>query len=190
MPEEKNPAEAVKAAAEAVEALAENKKGESPADHKMRSLAAVILACASLIGTIGSLYKSCDHSVTENAYATLTTGIQKNTEAEQQNHQDIVAIRGYLDGLARAPMTMPPAPAMDAGAPAIAPSTPTPAPTLTPLVRPKPVTAAAVPRLIVGDAGSPVALLVESQTLPPPPEVHPPPAPWKAKPWADVAALK
>jgi hypothetical protein len=183
---ENRAAEAVHAAAEAVEEIEKGKP-----TSKLHSLTALLMAGAAFVTSVGASLKSCDHSVTENAYSTLTTGIQKVTDAEQQNHQDIVALRAYLDGLSRNPLSV-----VDAGAPMPAPTTAAsfaPPPPMSGSSggssgsgsssgssarppRPMPTSAS------MADAG------VISFVIPPPPPVSPAPAPWKAPAWPDVAA--
>ncbi len=189
MPEDKEPAEAVHAAAEAIEKMTESDKSKTPSvgpfsDHKIRSLAALVLAATSLLATLGTFIKTCDHSVTENAYETLSQGIQKAQDDQRQNHEDIVAIRSYLEGLSRAPLL----PSIgDAGVVVLpVPSTSASAiPTLRPLVRPLPTTTAAV--ALPNDGGL-VTFAIQSPELPTPPPVHSAPPAWQAKPWNDVAA--
>jgi hypothetical protein len=199
-----DPVEAVADAAEAIEHLAEGNKTPSVgpfSDHKLRSVAALILASASLLATIGTFAKTCDHSVTENAYTTLSANIAQLAETQKQNHDDIVAMRGYLDGLARAPMTDIVADAgvpfpMPAGPPPKPPATKTSKSTVTPLppeVLQKWLASAdagfpddtQAMLLMAAPAAAPVAV-----PMPEPPEVHPTPTPIKQKPWADVASGK
>ena len=193
MPEHQDPAEAVAAAAEAIEKLTEDDKtNKTPSvgpfsDHKLRSLAALILASTSLLATLGTFIKTCDHSVTQNAYETLSQGIQKAQDDQRQNHEDIVAIRSYLEGLSRAPMSA----SLDAGAVASpipstsASSTAPTASSLRPLVRPTTTATAAVS--LPNDGGL-ITFAIQSEQLPPPPPVHSAPPTWQAKPWNDVAA--
>lgn len=190
MSEHKDPAEVVEAAAEAVEALAENDNSRKTpsvgpfSDHKLRSLAALILSCASLIATLGTFIKTCDHSVTQNAYNELSTNITQLSNDAKQNHDDLVALRGYLDGLAHAPLITTGAPVPTASASAVAP--PAVIPALRPLVRPAPSASAAS---YVAPLPPNVAALVVSDTVPVP-TIHPAPPPAAPRPFADVAAGK
>jgi len=205
-----DPVEAVADAAEAIEHLAEGNKTPSVgpfSDHKLRSVAALILASASLLATIGTFAKTCDHSVTENAYTTLSANIAQLAETQKQNHDDIVAMRGYLDGLARAPMTdiAPDAGVVPFALPSAVTPTHPPAKPAKPQVAPVPpevlqkwlanisssVDAGEAPIDLSQAAAMTAAVPAPADTsLPEPPQVHPPPAPIKSKPWADVAAGK
>jgi hypothetical protein len=181
MPEHKDPAEAIEAAAEAIEVLVEGDKkadNNTPSvgpfsDHKIRSLAALILAATSLLATLGTFLKTCDHTVTQNAYTQTENDIQKLNDEQAKTREDIVAIRGYLDGLAHAPITpvVVPGIGVDAG------TAPSAVPSLRPLVRP-PTTA---------DAGSITFAIISA---PPVPSIHPPPPPFQQKAWPDVLGGK
>src|SRR5271169_729647 len=123
MPEHKDPAAVVEAAAEAIEALVEDPhKGDRKstgflADHKLRSLAALILACASMLATLGTFIKTCDHSVTQNAYDSLSQNITKLSDDQVKMSEDVANLRGYIDGLTHAtPPPVPLAVAADAAA--------------------------------------------------------------------------
>ncbi len=91
-------AAAVQSAAEAVKQVSEERTGGF--DHQIRSLAALVTSLAALVASAGAFAKSCDHSVTENSYNALSHGIQEVTAAEQRNHDDLMALHGYVDGLA------------------------------------------------------------------------------------------
>ena len=121
MPEHKDPAEAVEATAEAIEALVGNdnkgdRKGDrktgSIADHKIRSLAALCLAGASLLATLGTFLKTCDHSVTESAYNTLAADIVKLSDQQEKFSQDVANMHGFLEGMNHTLYTPAPVPTM------------------------------------------------------------------------------
>lgn len=186
MPERENPAEAVAAAAEAIEKLVDDDKNggnKTPSvgplsDHKIRSMAALILACASLLATLGTFIKTCDHSVTENSYNTLSDSIKTLNENQQKNHDDLVALHGYLDGLTHAPLVAPPIPpSVDAGATI----TVVPSATATSTAHPPPVGSTAMnPK----DAG----LITFAIVAPPLPSIHSAGVPVAPPPFAQAMA--
>jgi hypothetical protein len=118
---------------------------------KLKSTAAVLTALAALIAATGAFLKTFDHSVTESAYNTLSESIVKLSDRQQKTTEDVAMLRGYLEGLSRAPM---PAPVMDAGVasrdagrtrqplPAVAPSAPPAVAPSAPPVRPPSFSAA------------------------------------------------
>jgi hypothetical protein len=219
MPEENKAAEAIEAAEEVAEALAkvdEDEKDKRPSvgplsNHKIRSLAALILAGASLLATLGTFIKTCDHSVTENAYDTLAQNITKLSDNQEKLGQDLANLHGYLEGmrglqrmqgqLHTAQVTIPTT--MDGGETTVV--TPTrswtcppgdplctpPNETVSPTVRPtkptKPPASSKVTFSVMQweDAGV-IAFAPAAPTLPP---VSPPPAP-VAPPTFDIAAAK
>ena len=84
---------------------------------RLGQLSHFLLSIAALLTAVAAMVKSCDHSVTENAYATLAGGIKATAEGTEKNHEDLLALRGYLAGPAdgAAPITM-------AALPAVSPS--------------------------------------------------------------------
>jgi hypothetical protein len=213
MPEENRAAEALDAAKEAGEAIAEvdEEKNEHPSvgplsDHKIRSLAALILAGASLLATLGTFIKTCDHSVTENAYDTLAQNITKLSDNQEKLGQDVANLHGYLEGmqghLRAAQITLPAT--LDGGEatavtpsrswtcplgdPLCAPANETARPTARPSKPTKPAASSIVTFNVMQweDAGVMMALAPAAPTLPP---VSPPPAP-VAPPTFDIAAAK
>lgn len=80
----------------------------------------LLAGAAGVLTAAGALLKSCDHSVTQSAYVTLSGSIAKLSDQEQRDHADLASLRGYLDGMARrAPQEAPAAD--EAGKPAGAP---------------------------------------------------------------------
>jgi len=73
----------------------------------LKGWATIIAAVAALITSVVSAVKPQDTSVTKNAYVTLSSSISKLSDAEQKNHEDIANLRGYLDGISRAPLLVP-----------------------------------------------------------------------------------
>lgn len=147
MPEH-DQAEATEAAEKALEKLDEAAEEAEKApksigafsDHKLRSLAALIIAGTSLLATGGTFLKTCDHSLTEHSYNTLSGDIKKLSEEQSKNHDDIVALHGYLEGLMHQPKPVDSedvAPESAVGAPSnsVPTSTPVPSPSH-PVARP------------------------------------------------------
>lgn len=107
--DEENPViEAVDAAGEVVDALVESDPppahGKPKWTDKAKGVAALTTAVAALVASFGAFAKTCDHSVTESAYNTLSANITKLSDIEQKNQQDIAQLRGYLDGITHAPI--------------------------------------------------------------------------------------
>ena len=136
---------------------------------KLKPYAGILTAVAALLAALGAFLKTFDHSVTKDAYEALSLEIVKLGEEEQRTQTDLANLRGYLDGISRAPLaaiatpslSSSPAPA-DAGAVAVHPFTtaatkPSKPPTIT---------------LVFVDAG--------------PPPVHAPTFPVKPPPFADT----
>jgi len=82
-----------------------------------------IAAVAALITAMGAFFKPQDHSVTKTAYDTLSASITQIAEGQKRDHDDVVALRGYLDGLTRAGVPQSPAPIASSAEPA-APAAP------------------------------------------------------------------
>lgn len=59
----------------------------------------LILALSGLAVAIASIFKPQDHSTTKAAYEELSKDVQEVSSATQKNHDDLTALRGYLDGL-------------------------------------------------------------------------------------------
>lgn len=165
-------AEAIEAAEKAIEGLPSSRAPKhSTRSDRLKSGAVFLASGAGLLASLGALLKTCDHSVTESAYNTLSESIVKLSDQEQKTQQDVSSIRGYLDGLSRAPLP-PPSPGAsppllflaDAGASfqlRTFSSKPEPTPNITFTYEPTP---------------------------PPPPQVHAPSAP--VKPPSFTAATK
>jgi hypothetical protein len=82
-----------------------------------------IAAAAALVTALGAFFKPPDHSVTKTAYETLSSGIKDLSDEQKRDHEDLVRLRGYMDGLTRAGV-----PSLEAPPPA-APQEPAPAAT-------------------------------------------------------------
>lgn len=88
---------------------------------KLKSLANVIATVAALVVGIGGFFKPQDQSVTKAAYQELSTAVKKLSEDNAKNHDDIVALRAYLEFTAKQavptgfePFPEPPTPATSA----------------------------------------------------------------------------
>jgi len=125
----------------------------------LKGWATVIAALAALITAIGSWYKPQDTTVEKNAYETLSTSIAKLSDEEQKSHEDVANLRGYLDGISRAPLLVP----------ADVEPTSSPSPSPMPSNAPHATTAATSP-----STSGPITFAV---TAPPVPTVHAAPAP-------------
>lgn len=98
-------------AAEAIEKVAEAAGSDPPPSgssssgilkfvQKIRPLTALVTAVTALFAGAVAFLKTLDHSVTANAYKTLTAEIVSVQNEQQKNHEDLVLLRGYLNGLA------------------------------------------------------------------------------------------
>ena len=170
MPEDLNEhvAAAAEHAAEVLEEPPPSRKGSVKAE-KLKGAAALVLAAASLLASLGAFLKTFDHSTTEGTYKTTSDLIVKLNERQEKTDQQVAAIRGYLDGLSHTPIMgtvgPPPAPSEEpAPPPTHRPSHPPTAPASTSLV--------SVPH---GDAG--VITFVIPKTPPSSAPLPPPMAP-------------
>jgi hypothetical protein len=130
---------------------------------------------ARLSSQQSALFKPADVSVTKTSYETLADGITKLTEQMQRNHEDVVALRSYVDGVMRGPVPVPTATAYydagvaisDAGRPAT-------------FLTSVPTTSVSV--AIPSPAPFPATAYVD----PKPPPLHPNPPAWKPPAFSDV----
>jgi hypothetical protein len=165
--------EAVEAAREIVEQV-DNADTDPPPGtpskrEKMRSTISLMTHVVALMAATGAFFKTCDHSVTKSAYDALSADIQKLSDQDQKNHDDLVAIHGYLDGLSRNPLT-PIATLADAGVPLSTKPHPKPPVTL-------PVVTSTTAIAAETREGDIMAIIAEN--VPPVPVLHPAPAPVK-----------
>jgi hypothetical protein len=137
----------------------------------LKGWAAIIAALAAMLTSVGSWYKPQDTSVEKTAYETLSTSISKLSDSEQKNHEDISNLRGYLDGISRAPLLVPADTATSSPAP-------TPLPADAP--HPAPHAAATSP-----STSGPISFALSA---PPVPAVHAAPAPVAPPAFSAVAA--
>jgi hypothetical protein len=178
-----NPAEkAVEALDKAIEAG--EKSGGTGSWARIQQLTTFFASIAALLTAVGAFIKSCDHSVTENAYSTLSKGVQQVQSATDQNHKDLVALRDYVASpsadAGEAPMADTSAliELFDAGPIAFVPMTPASS-----FASARDQFLNAQPRK---DAGAPAVVVVKPVAAAPPPPVHPAPSAWVAKSWPQV----
>lgn len=93
---------------ESVDVAFTDPPGRPEAPSKVKSFIAaanaskgLILAVAALVAALAGWFKPQDHSVTKVSYEEMATGIEKLGQASVQNHDDIIALQGYLAGLAQ-----------------------------------------------------------------------------------------
>jgi hypothetical protein len=184
MPDENPISEAVERVAHAVEKTTESdpppKHDEPKKKDRLKSMASLLTAIAALLAAGGAFIKTFDHSITENAYNTLSKQIGDLSDEQQKNHEDLVKLQGYLDGVARAPLV--PVPTTSATVATTSVDAGAPVPTLRPLVRPTASSAIVEQR----DGG----LVTFAIVAPPLPTVHPSATAVRPPPWAQVAAGK
>lgn len=68
---------------------------------KLNAMKGFILTVAALMTAVGSWFKPQDLKVTKSSYETLAHSMEEMGKEIDQNHDDIVAIRGYLEGLVK-----------------------------------------------------------------------------------------
>lgn len=156
---------------------------KDPWAARARAWGTVIAAVGGLLTAAAAILKPRDDSATKASYVALAGGLEKLGAETTQNHDDLVALRGYLAAKEGAPVLSLALPGLapsvvDAGAPRAA---------LAPLVRPT-KTPPKVVRLsdvvVVGALGSVGAGAPPTPAAPP--EVHPAPAPMKAESFDEV----
>lgn len=119
-----------------------------PRSASLRGWAALVLACAGLVTAAGTALRKPPEDAARAGYLELTKAILDSQAAEKQNHEDLVALRAFLDAYTKghevvvAPVTPPlPSPPVDAGAAqlvhASAPASANPPPHVTPLPPPR-----------------------------------------------------
>jgi hypothetical protein len=181
MPDDnENPIEdAIEAASHASEQLTAGHHKDK--GYKLKEVVTFMTALAALLAAIGAFWKTFDHSVTEGTYKTTTDLIVKLDERQQKSEADIAGIRGYLDGLSHAPITIP-VPNVGGGGMGGSGGSPNtnPIPTLRPIPWPPASASAFHP---TSDGGL-ITLAIQAPPLPPPRAPAPPVRP----PSFDVAA--
>lgn len=114
---------------------------------RLKSLGTLIAAIAALVTATGAYFKPQDHSVNKASYEEITKTLKEMSDQTDKNHDDIVALRGYMEGVAASrsaplPVTFPP----DAGA--------------------------ATPHVLSSPSASTTVAYVQLPPKPPPPPVH------------------
>lgn len=71
---------------------------DAPKSH-IKEYVALITALTALVAGVAAVVKPQDESGTKASYETLSKALQEATEASAQNHDDIVALRSYIEGV-------------------------------------------------------------------------------------------
>ena len=71
---------------------------------KVKSAATLITSIAALVIAIGKACQAPDEPGAKAAYSELSAAVKANSEALGRTHDDVVALRGYVDGFTKAPM--------------------------------------------------------------------------------------
>lgn len=66
---------------------------------KVSNVKELILALTGLLIAVASFVKPQSNKVTQNAYEELSKDIVEISSATRRNHDDLTALRGYVDGL-------------------------------------------------------------------------------------------
>lgn len=64
---------------------------------KSKGVAVVMTALAALVTAVASLIRASDTSLTEESYKTLSTAVEKLSQDNAKNHQDIESVMSYLE---------------------------------------------------------------------------------------------
>jgi hypothetical protein len=65
---------------------------------RLKSLGTLIAAVAALVTAVGAYFKPQDHTVNKASYEELSKVIKELSDESDKNHDDIVALRGYVEG--------------------------------------------------------------------------------------------
>lgn len=86
-------------------------ESDPPKDAKaarLKYLGTLVAATAALVTAFGAYFKPQDHSVNKASYEELTKVLKEVSDQAEKNHDDIVALRGYVEGtLASKPAPIP-----------------------------------------------------------------------------------
>ena len=81
---------------------------KDPVASRIKSLGALVMAIAALVTATGAWFKPQDHSVNKASYEELSKTIKELSDQGDKNHDDVVALRGYVEGtLASKPAPIP-----------------------------------------------------------------------------------
>jgi hypothetical protein len=69
----------------------------------LRSWATLIASVAGLVTAIGAVFKPQDHTVTQESYEALSQEVHDLVDQQAAEHDDLVALRAYLEGLGTQP---------------------------------------------------------------------------------------
>ncbi len=147
----------------------ESDRPTDPKAQRLKSWANIIATTAALIAGVAGILKPQDQTAGRQSYNELKSAIEQSSKDDRQNHDDIVALRNFLDGYLNAtgktvalPTSSPPPPP-PAGSPSPSPS---PSPTAT--AKPKRWT-------FNGDAGASSMAYAPAAPAPALPDLHTPP---------------
>jgi len=76
-------------------------KSDPPKDihaSRLKYLGTLVAAVAALVTALGAYFKPQDHSVNKASYEELSKVIKDLSDESDKNHDDIVALRGYVEG--------------------------------------------------------------------------------------------
>jgi hypothetical protein len=163
---------------------------------RLKASATLIVAITGLIAAIGSWFKPVDQSVNKESYETLANAIKEVSEQARENHDNNLALKGFVDGALGRTLNTTPLLAYSAPAASTTPTTPT----LRPLSRigvtnsrtgggsvisrPAPSLSAAIASALASHdvvpptvaSAEPVVLMPDSPAIgPTPPAIAPPP---------------
>lgn len=93
----------------------------------LKGWAALIASIAALVTAIGALMKPPEEPAAKASYETLSKAVEDNSKQAAQNHDDIVALRNYLEGYVKGsvPAVAPSAAPSASSSAAVAQATPT-----------------------------------------------------------------
>jgi hypothetical protein len=65
---------------------------------RIKSVGTLVAAIAALIAALGAWFKPQDQSINKATYEELSKVLKELADAQDKNHDDIVALRGYVEG--------------------------------------------------------------------------------------------
>lgn len=74
---------------------------------RLKSLATLITAIAALTIAVGKACQAPQEPAAKAAYNELAEAVKANSESASRNHDDIVGLRGYLDGVLKSEGIIP-----------------------------------------------------------------------------------